>query len=433
VLAAVGVGAVECSTHSTAIKASAHDVNLESMQTNHIIRLKEFLLGIYDRLPWRILTITEPIIYLLKSIISFLLDIRVDALIFYCQLNPVKEPLFILYIGKKGQKEFVMDFSGATVLSSLPLGHLFFWQILRFLEQTKITRDLTIVHINLVFYRLSGLKGFLNTPDHVKSILYFSNVFQGIKKQFRGNALRKIQKVYDLKYTWSVFFDRAALDHFYFEMYRPYITKRFGERAIIDSYQKVKRLIETGFLVVVQKEDQRMAAAICRVRNNTLVFELVGVEKGKLEYLNEGAFDALYYYCILIAHEKKCSSIDFGKSRPFLDGGLIRYKNLWGSTLVPNKKQYKILGVRIHDPNKTMGKGLLEQYLIFFDKGGLSSLLFLADQAPIHLKYMEQLKKRYHTPGIMHLYAWAPKGFDQEVSQYERRSLDEVPGAFSLD
>jgi hypothetical protein len=46
---------------------------------------------------------------------------------------------------------------------------------------------------------------------------------------------------------------------------------------------------------------------------------------------------------------------------------------------------------------------------------------------------MEQLKKRYHSLGIMHLYTWAPKGFDQEALQYERRALNEVPGALSLD
>jgi hypothetical protein len=295
---------------------------------------------------------------------------------------------------------------------------LFFWEIREHIKRRDLEKDVVIINVNKVLFRHLRAEGYLRIPDCVKSVLMLPGTFEEVKGNLRGSALRKVRQVSAKEYTCAVLHEEPALQHFYHEMYVPYLRKRFGGLADIDSYYKARRIFRTGFLVAVRKGNDYLSGAICRIREDAFIFELVGIEKGDLPLLREGALDALYYYCILLAIEKKCAMINFGLSRPFLNDGLVIYKRKWGTVLTRNRKQYREIGIRFNGSRRSGYHYLLRNYPVFLDNKSLCALVTADGAEPVDMSDMRYMINMYCHPGLERLVLLSPRGFDEEVEKH---------------
>ena len=387
----------------------------------------EVIIELYDRLPGGILFITEPLIKSFKTVLSFLSDLRVNALFLHFEFQERNDPLKILFIGKKNQIKFLRGLIGIDNCTLYKKSCLFFWQINHYLKNPNLKTDLIIINVNKILFFYLRHAGFLRIPDGVKSVLNLCGSFEDIKKKFHQNVSRANRKIMKSNYAYKVFHDESALQYFYYEMYTPYIKRRFNELTVIKSYYKAKRLLKTGFLLIILKEDYYVSGAICRIRKDQFTLELLGIEKGSLQLLRECALDALYYFSIVVALEKNCRTIDFGNSRPFLNDGLVRYKRRWGSTLIHNQKQCREIGIRVNGSNTSGYHFLLNNYPVFFEKKGLSGLILSDKTDPIDFKYMKHLENAYYTPGLNRLVIVSSSGFDKKTKEHYRSySTDRV-------
>lgn len=403
------------------------------MGTRHLIQTREFFLELLDRLPARLSRITEPLIRWVKTLLSIVSEFSVDALDLRVRVNRDGEPLLLLFIGSKRRLPFLMGLVGTDDCKLEKSERLFFWEVKQYIRKRDQEADLVVLNVNKVLFRLVRPEGYLRIPECVQSTLMLQGSFEEVEKRFHRSGLRKATNVRARGYRCEVLRDETALNHFYHEMYVPYVGTRFGALAVIDSYYKVRRLFRTGFLVAVRNEDEYLSAAVCRIRGNRLTFELIGIEKGELTLLNKGAMDALYYYCIMMALEKKCTMINFGNSRPFLNDGILLYKRKWGSVLVQNRKQYREIGIRCTPSRKAGDRFLLENYPVFLDGGGLSALISSDGNAPLDVTSIQYMIQNYYDPGLARLVLLSPHGFDERVCRrygsgsHERVTLVTIP------
>jgi hypothetical protein len=125
-----------------------------------------------------------------------------------------------------------------------------------------------------------------------------------------------------------------ALTDFYRELHLPYIQARFEKDALV--------VDEATFL-----GETRNATRLNLIHNNAVVAaSLVERDGEKLLILRssmktgvewlKGRSDVLDYFCLLLAQLLGCTIMDFGRSRPHILDGALRYKAKWQTRIVPS-------------------------------------------------------------------------------------------------
>ncbi|MDA9982873.1 hypothetical protein N9H39_09105, partial [Gammaproteobacteria bacterium] len=239
-------------------------------------------------------------------------------------------------------------------------------------------------------------------------------------------VLRKINRIVSQNFTWGIRKDTSTLTHFYTHMYKPYVEKRFGPFAIVDNFYKVRRLFRTGLLVAVSKDTQLVSALICRAIDRVLWLEMIGIENAHIDLLGEGVGDATSYALLEVAFEMNCTHINFRDSRPFLNDGVLRYKQGWGACLINDRKACREIGVQINLSGKIRYNPFFNHYPIFIDQGSLSGFVILSQEKVATLRQIRTIKNTFMNPGLRKLHIFSLNGFDEEVYQQFRTANDDV-------
>ena len=173
---------------------------------------------------------------------------------------------------------------------------------------------------------------FFFIPGWVNGEIYLTDIFtdiinnRGIKSDL--NRIKKNKLVYEITH------DLSAFNQFYYEMYRPLMRKRHGNAAIINTYGQLYKKFKKNDLFMIKKEEMVIAGAL--VSHNKISGRLLafGVLDGKDDYIHEGVMTALYYFPIKYLHEQNCRRICLGRTRAFLNDGVMFYKKKWGYKVV---------------------------------------------------------------------------------------------------
>lgn len=408
-------GGVEPSMQDTVLKSFAAEMTKEAAGDYSICqRYKELFHGWYDRMPQKFFSVTEPILKFVKASSLFLSELSVDSTVLHFTPGSQKNNQKILYIGKKKNDLFLKEFFADEHLECAENKRVLCWKLKNYLENVEGYYDLIIIHLNPILFYCLSLKVALKIPESLKSVQYFDRMDSLLPKNISQNVLRKKKKIQQAGFDCHVFADESFLDHFYYVMYVPYLKERYKGRAIIESYVKVRRILGTGFFLVIRRGEKVFAAALCRIRSNFFVLELIGVENGDTDLLQKGVLDTIYYYCLQHALAKECRGVDFGLSRPFLSDGLLRYKKKWGAALLPNPKQYRVLGVR---SGSQAYSGFLSRFPVFFDQGYLSGYIWASEKKTVNMQDMKHIQKAYFNPGLRRMFIHSEWGFTAEVQK----------------
>jgi hypothetical protein len=119
-------------------------------------------------------------------------------------------------------------------------------------------------------------------------------------------------------------------DEFYRTMVEPQAYARHGADAWVASESFLRQLSRIGTLHFVVENGIRVAG-ICTVpRGDTLWFPLLAVRGGDAELLQRGASVAALALPVEWARQNNYRRIDLGRTGPFVNDGLQRYKRKWG-------------------------------------------------------------------------------------------------------
>ena len=119
---------------------------------------------------------------------------------------------------------------------------IYAWELRKFIDQ----QDAVLIDMHRSFTRFFN-DAFL-VPHFVRQVL---DLDRPVDELVERRDLRKIGK-----YRCEVATDLDALRLFYEKMYVPYLKNRFADSALIDSFNKLKKILENGELLFVKLEDR---------------------------------------------------------------------------------------------------------------------------------------------------------------------------------
>ena len=249
-----------------------------------------------------------------------------------------------------------------------------------FLDRFQQSVDLVIARVD----RLSGrrtLEGtYLAVPEWVGTKLIVpDNLNEHVRSG--GSIRRDMTLVRRHGYEPVLSNGNEDFEIFFHSFYLPFTHGRHGELASARTPEDLRRRMQRGGILWMQRAGRRVAAILFEVKGHAVDLLALGTLQGNHELVREGAIAALYYFAIDLARTRGCTIVDFKGSRPSLCDGLLRYKSKWGVTLYDKTDSYHDLFVRWGRVNEVVKDFLSHTPLIFRDEGRLSAICTDESQA----------------------------------------------------
>jgi hypothetical protein len=283
--------------------------------------------------------------------------------------------------------------------------------------------DLSIARVDRFSTRLFFRKNNLVVPESIGSRLVIPNDLETLVRANRS-VKEDMRIVRRDGLTSEVSHDQNDWEIFYHTMYLPLMRRRHGDSAVIRNVHQLRRAFRRGGLVWVRRGKDRIAGGLFEHRNDVLRWLALGTAGGDVTLMRRGALAALYYFEIKLAHERRCTAIDFGGTPPILNDGLLLYKKKWGIQFVESSSTPYDLVIRWESPNEQLTEFLTRTPVIVRRDGGLAGVTALPPQAGIGRSLEEQVDDIHRSlwmAGLDQLFVMVPSGYrhalDMRVTQ----------------
>ena len=314
-----------------------------------------------------------------------------------------KQKLVIIYAGHEVGKNYLANLAFGSSYSDSYIGRKWLWEIPKAVKESSCDCSLMVAEAPKVLRVLFRKTKHLYIPCWVSGEVDISgNDRSFLKNESLKSDVRKIGKN---KLHFEVTNRPSDLRDFYYNMYLPYITKTHGNRSEIVSYDFVKsefgerRLLNE--LLLVKKEEEYVAGILLGFKSNRAQLWYLGVKDGNFDYVQNGAIGALFYFSVRYLEEKGFTRIGFGRSRPFLRDGVLRFKRKWNPRIF---NEYTV-GFVIRPLSWADGvKGFfLNNPFIYEDKAELNGALFVPGDRSLSAKDFKKIYKDYYLKGLSKL------------------------------
>jgi hypothetical protein len=123
----------------------------------------------------------------------------------------------------------------------------------------------------------------------------------------------------------------AVARSFYRDLYLPYLRWRFGSEAHARGQGEILSAVREGLVLQVLDKDQVVAAAVCRLRGDTLTALALGLAADFAGLLRRGAVSAIYYEAFRWARAHGLRQVNLLRSRPHARDGVVFHKRRFGA------------------------------------------------------------------------------------------------------
>lgn len=236
-------------------------------------------------------------------------------------------------------------------------------------------------------------------PAWVRQRLCIRNSWQTqiaeLKRGTRQELTRFLRKH---QYTCEATHQQEDFEYFFDKLYRPYVLKRHGESGIMVSRERFMRECRRGVVLQLFHNGEIVAAAVLRRIVNTMAILWSGSAQESDAQQIHGVTDALDYFSLLYASAKKCRWLDFGRSRPSLNDGVLRYKRKWGAEFTAGAVRQSAIQLILPSNNATGFEHLQQQVFVLRNGQRFYAVLFINADSPID--DIREKIKGILTPGL---------------------------------
>lgn len=338
-----------------------------------------------------------------------------------------RTPLRTLYFGSGNHMPYVLGLLYDEYQVDEESGPLRAWQARRWLARHGDTADLLAADLPWPYHRLLGDRDFISCPAWVDQKLVLPDtwdaVFDRLRSSARGEDLRKIRR-HGL--THRIVCGEEAIRRFYFDMYVPHVTKRFGDSAYVEPEWKIQHCAEKGALMEILRDGEVVAGQVLFADRDSLQFLWAGTQGGELGAHSKGVFPALFYFGILYAFERGYRSVDYCGSRPLLSDGIFQLKRRWGGAVYDGWSRDTLFFRPTRLNPATLGF-LAGHPLIARSGRDLVGKVFLG-HSPVHTGQIARAGQLYATGGLrtIRLYSLQSPGPEAQAAARETPGIELV-------
>ena len=332
-----------------------------------------------------------------------------------------KQKLTIIYIGSEKHKNFLTKLAFDNSYKEDYIGKTWLWRIFKTVKARGHACSLMVAEAPKSSLVLFGKKKCFYVPFWVTGEVDISADISSLIRNKRSlkSDLGRIKKN---NLHFELTNEPAQFDNFYHNIYLPYITKRFGNRAVIVTYDFMKREFRNCDLLLVKKEKEYISGILLAYTKNGARLWSLGVKDGNSDYIKDGAIGAIFYFSILHLKEKGYKKVDFGGSRAFLKDGVLWSKKKRGQKIVGTHK----IGFLIKPLSKTPAvEGFfLNNPFIYVHENRFNGAIFAEAGRSFSKEDFQRFYKDYYLNGMSKLFIYR---FGESGS----RTQEIVPPEFS--
>ena len=274
-------------------------------------------------------------------------------------------------IAYAGYSSIKMNYLSHLFLDKTPprtfLGRRWFWQIPYLVKSGNF--DIVISEISSISFNHCQIYNGYWLPVWAKMRINIDRPMGEICKDSISDFSDVMRKIRKYNLTYEILTDNESFNHFKNNMYLPYITKRFGEEAMIDDLNMYFKMNPTPILIAIKENGMLVAACLIRKDGDFLHLIRLGLLDGKEEYRLHGVIGAIYYFSIIEAQKLGCKYLDVGGTRPFLTNGLTKFKMGLGGEFVSEYSSQDEYFMLIVNKNSIIAEEIMQSNpFVYVDK-----------------------------------------------------------------
>ena len=278
-------------------------------------------------------------------------------------------PLRVLISGGHRQKDLIARVAFPGSCREISLGKVYAWQLMSLLRGSGGELDLAFIEGGRFHRRLFQSRSDFYLPLWVEGVadLPLNATTRGAKEDLR--RMRKHALSCELRG------DTPAIEDFYHNIYRPTVLERHGPDSHITALPELSRAIEGGdHKLLLINHDGRAIAGVVIVMTPCPRLWLGGVRDSKKEYRQMAAVGATYVFPARYLCEQGYRQMNLGRSRVFLNDGVLQYKNKWNQRICSHDPDGMIL--KPLSGSRSLRGFLARQPFVSIENGGLYANLF---------------------------------------------------------
>lgn len=300
---------------------------------------------------------------------------RVEVILFKGIIRNGSDPVSTLFIGSKEAANVFADLVYSKIDKVQSLGKYMCFEV----DPCRLpSADIAVACVGKLPTRRFEKNDYIVLPS-VSFSLDIRCPTCDIVKAMSRRRRRDLAKLETYNYSYAVASarnDEKSFDFFYWKMYYPYITRRFGKAAIPRSYLESKACYRNnGGIIFVQNADKPIAGILFQVRGKTMRALNLGVYEGNRDHMEALAGQAALFFLIEWAKREDITSLNYGYTAPFPAYGNFQYKKEWGMVL-ETEADAPFCALRLNYLNKGSFSFLFQNPFIFSDKGSMKVAFF---------------------------------------------------------
>ena len=330
-----------------------------------------------------------------------------------------KQKLDILYAGTEENRHFLTMLAFDSSSTEEYIGKAWLWNIPKILKEKVHKDSIVIAEVPKTFRKLFNKRSYLYIPSWVDGEV---DAFSPIKSDSLLTDLRRIKKK---KLSFEVTNDLNQFHNFYYNMHLPYITEAFGNRAVIFSYDFMKREFgKHGLyndLLLIKKEEEYIAGMLMGYSKKGIYLHPLGVKDGNFDYVKDGAIGALFYFPLIYSKEKGYKKVNFGLTRAFLKDGVFQFKKKRGMQIIGTSN--KVFALKPLSTSAGVKGFLLNNPFLYMDETGFNGAVFIDNDQSLSEGDFERIYKDYYLPGMSRLFIY-------RFGKVDNKTQEMVPSDF---
>ncbi len=317
-------------------------------------------------------------------------------------------PLSIcLYATTKEYRSYLLELIFGSSFHARYLGRTWLWKVFKTIPKAAAGCSMVFAEVDQSHLKVLGARGGIVIPAWVSGEVNLPRGPKVMRSKSLQFVLRKIRR-HGLEFEISR--DPQRFADFYHNMYLPTIKGAHGDSAFFVTKQDMKAELDNGELLLVKKQGEYISGQLIAYDGAGPFLRWLGVRDGNQDYLHEGAVAASYEFSLRRAEEKGYKKLSLGRSRAFLQDGVLRFKRKLPQTIVGTSSR-KFLVQALSDTNST--RAFLQNTPFIFERfGELHGAVFVDSDTPPTPQALREIHKQYFHAGLSKLvvYCLSPRG-----------------------